>query len=588
MCGIFGIIGSKSSFSDKCLDSLKHRGPDDSGKFEDDSVILGFRRLSIVDLSHRGHQPMSNEKKNIWLVFNGEIYNYKDLRQELSKKHQFLSNTDTETLIHGYEEWGIDGLLSRLNGMFAICLYDQKKKKAYLVRDEIGKKPLYYFRSQGYISFSSEVKAFFHLKDFNFKINQEKFELWMGFPFLPDNEETLLENVHKVPPFHYLEVAVETGKTSIKSYKKLVDYRLKNNVSFVDQAEKLEVLLSDSVKKRLEADVPVGVLLSGGLDSSLITALAAKHSKTQIQTINISFSDTVIDESRFAKLVSKHCQTKHLQLNIPVKDIYTNLKKHIDIYDDLGTADGGLFSTYLLSQKIRQSGIKVILVGEGADEIFGGYTWFQLSLSPLKFLGNFVQAFLYHYAIMRTLPPNTRFRHLRFLVSRLSEYPRTVFKKIQNFEIKYSLPNHYCMKVDKGSSAASTEARAPYMDYRIVEMARSLPDRSFFGTDWVFRAPKEKHILRQIAKKYLPQEILSRKKKGGMLPIYDLLDQGIRKDSRLIMGNPLLIGYWGEDKLQKLIESRPKYNLFRWQREWILWKCLLFSLWYKHFSTYGK
>jgi len=582
MCGIFGVIGSShDDYSNECIDSLKHRGPDDDGYFEDEHAILAFRRLSIVDLSKNGHQPMTNETKTIWIIFNGEIYNYKEIRSEL-KEHRFMSSSDTEVLIHGYEEWGMEKLLKKLNGMFAFCLYDQKNNKSYLVRDRIGKKPLYYYKAHNYISFSSETKAFFKLKSFHFEIDKDSFPLWMSFPYLPDNGSTLIKNVSKVPPSHYVEIS-KGGKCNTRRYWSL-PYTSKDGEEKED-IDILENLLTDSVQRRMEADVPVGILLSGGLDSSLISAIASKNSSHKVKTINISFPGSGIDESQFASAVAKHCHTDHTSLRLDYKDIYDQFKDSISIYDDLGTTDSGLFSTYLLSKKIRDLGIRVVLVGEGADEVFGGYSWFQLGQSPLKYIPKNIQYYLYNFAVMRQLNGKNMENGWKYTAKAMNSYPGDTFSKIQAFEILHSLPNHYCMKVDKGSSAASIEARAPFLDYRIVELARKVDRRFFFRSPYLnMKESIEKHSLRVIAEKYLPPEIFTRKKRGGMFPVNKILDDGIKQDTQLIINNPIVRDLFSVNYIESLINNKTSINIFKWQREWMLWKLLIFSLWYDHFS----
>jgi asparagine synthase (glutamine-hydrolysing) len=586
MCGIFGIIGRGSSKIDisRNLESIARRGPDDVGEYFDENIHLGFRRLSVIDLSSSGHQPMSDDKEKIWLIFNGEIYNFLELKKELDG-YFFNSATDTEVLIYGYKKWGIAGLLSRINGMFAFCLYDKKENVSYLVRDRIGKKPLYYYEKNGLVSFSSETKAFFHLKDFNFEIEREALDLFMGFSYMPDNKRTIIKNVFKVSPGSYIKI--KDGKLEEKKYWSLPG---KNVFSSFDEAKnKLEYLLTDSIKKRLIADVPIGVLLSGGLDSSLITALASKYSQKQINTINISFKNSSIDEKKYARKVANHCNTNHHELTLDVGEVYDKFKGNIEIFDDLSTVDGGLFSTFLISQKVKELGIKVVLVGEGADEIFGGYSWFQFSKYPFRMLPNFIKASGYYYAIMRSLPGINFFKYARILGKKLEETKRSFFYKVQEYEIKYSLPNHYCMKVDKGASAASIEARAPYMDYRIVELANGM-DENFMikGSFFNKKMANEKHILRKIAEKYLPLEICERKKLGGMLPTEDILNDGLEKDSDLILKNKFIVDFFGKGYLEKMISNNTQNKFFRWQREWTLWKCLIFAVWFDYFNKYGK
>lgn len=587
MCGIFGAVGNidqKSCLSS--VNSLAHRGPDDAGYFIDKNVFLGFRRLSIIDLSEKGNQPMCNEDKTIWLIFNGEIYNYKELKADLRNQHKFISSSDSEVIIHGYEKWGISEMLKRINGMFAFCIYDKKKNIVYLTRDRIGKKPLYYYQKNDSLLFASETKAFFQQKDFLFEIEEENFKNFIGFSFCPDNKKTLIKNVFKIEPATYLEYKLKNHRKTIYSYWNLENR--KEKINFFQACDNLEELLLDSVKKRLVSDVPLGILLSGGLDSSLITALASREN-TKIKTINISFPNSSINESLFAEKVSVICKTDHLNLRVKINDLYNEFKKNIRIYDDLSTFDPGLFSTYLMSELAKKSGLKVLLTGEGADEIFGGYTWFGLSQFPFCLIPDHLRTNLYYYSISRSLniKENIVFGNkLNKLLNK--EKGGDYFRKIQGFEIKYSLPNHYCMKLDKGSSAASVEARAPYLDYRVVDFAFNLPPEFLLGTKVYNPKSLNKYILRKVAGKYLPPEIVMRKKRGGMLPTYDILRQAITKEKEIILENEYLKSYFGANLLNKFVKFKNTNNIFSWSTEWRLWKCLVFGLWHDYYSSYGK
>lgn len=582
MCGIFGVIGKRYSPEEfnASLDLLSHRGPDSEGVFTDGKVSLGFKRLSIIDLSSKGNQPMANEKKDIWLVFNGEIYNFKDLRKLLSKNHLFRSQTDGEVLIHGYEEWGMDGLLERINGMYAFCLYDQKEGFCYFARDRIGKKPLYYFLSGENIFFSSEVKAFLSIKNAGIKINQDVFELQMGFPFLPDNKKTIFKNVFKVMPASYIKFNCDSLVGKEIQYWEPKKHPL--DISLEESVHDLDLLITDCVKKRLISDVPLGILLSGGLDSSLITALSKKFTKNDLKTITIVFPGSAIDESVFARKVAEYCRVENILLKIEVDDAYRKLKEKISIYDDLSTFDSGLFSTYLLCSAIRERGIKVLLSGEGADELFGGYSWFKISRFPFSVFSDGLKTKLYYYSIMRTYLS----KYMRDYSMRMSDLllkdEDSYFRKIQNFEIFQSLPNHYCMKIDKGSSAASVEVRCPYLDYRMVEYVLKTPEKFLLKSSSNFY-PGGKYCLRKVGEKYLPKNIAWRRKKGGMFPVYDILNNGLKNDKEIIFSNCYLNQFFGKNFLQDLVDSNPKFPINRWQREWILWRCLVFSLWFEYF-----
>ncbi|PIS20627.1 asparagine synthase (glutamine-hydrolyzing) [candidate division WWE3 bacterium CG08_land_8_20_14_0_20_43_13] len=591
MCGLAGILSFTSDDNSpyiaqvgRMADSVKHRGPDNQVFWSDERVFLGFDRLSIIDLSSSGNQPMTNEDNSIVIVFNGEIYNFKELLPQLQSSHIFVSHSDTEVLIHGYEQWGLSGLLGKIEGMFAFCLYDRVKKEAYLVRDRIGKKPLYYWATSDFVAFASETKAFFTQRDFVFDVDQEAFDLWLGFPYLPDNEKTLISGIRKVPPAHYLTIKENNG-LSLHRYWQISYSPFTGD--FAQALEQTENLLLTSIRKRLVADVPVGILLSGGLDSSLIAALAKKEG-SHVRAINISFSNSTIDESPFAQKVADYCGLDLIKLQLNCPDLYQSFKENIWIFDDLSTYDSGLFSTYLMSQRVKETGIKVLLTGEGADEVFGGYTWFGLSKYPFSLLPQSFKSLLYYYAIMRVVSKPCFLKYASWLNSRLNEQAGSFFEKLQRYEIQYSLPNHYCMKLDKGSSAASVEARTPYLAHYLVELACNLPDKYKMAGDFFsLSRSNEKFVLREVAKKYLPEEICQRKKKGGMFPLYQLLEIGLEKERELILNNPYLVRAFGRSGLERLLPRQNFKPLIR-QREWLGWKCLVFALWFDYYSNYGK
>lgn len=588
MCGIFGVIGETISSEELavCINSLKHRGPDGEGVYSDKNIYLGFRRLSILDLSSNGDQPMSNEKKNIWLVYNGEIYNFKELKQELRLNHHFISKTDSEVIVHGYEEWGIEGLLKRIEGMFAFCLYDKKRQVCFLVRDRIGEKPLYYYEKENVFAFSSEVKAFFNLSKFEFSLDEEKLNIFFGFPYLPDNKGTITKNVFKIPPGSYLKIDLgNKNKRKEFFYWKFDDIKTKE-INLSSGKDLLYELIKDSVKKKLTADVPIGILLSGGLDSSLITAVASKMSSERIKTINISFPGSVVDESDYARKVAGFCGTEHISLRLKSLDLYGQLKDNVWIFDDPSTLDGGILSTFLMCEEVKKTGVKVLLTGEGADEVFGGYSWFFLS--KLFFIPEVIKSRLYHYAIMRVFSYSKFFNYADILKRKMDEISTDYFKKMQRFEVLYSLPNNYCMKLDRSSSAASVETRHPYLDYRIIELSKSLNANSFLRFDQKKRKYFGKYILRLVAENLLPREIAFRRKRGGMLPVAEILKEGLKKDDGLILENEYLVNFFGKKELERLLKRKSTFLPFVWEKEWLLWKFLVFSLWLSKYKECGK
>lgn len=642
MCAIFGFVTTNNKYRQEHLEKmgkiLHHRGPDGTEILRSDiGVHLGHNRLSIIDLSKKGKQPMSNEDGSIWLTYNGEIYNFQEIREELkNKKHLFKSDTDSEVVIHAYEEWGLD-CLEKFNGMFAFAIYDKNKNQLILVRDRLGIKPLYYLVNNNPEIFASETQSAFRLRSFltlkrsggggatsveednnniknilrpqsakvsNFfafsseikglraltklKPNLQAIKKLLGFPYLPDNTQTTIEGVYKLPPAHYLVYDIKSGKAEIKRYWRLDVKKKFRELRFESALEELENKLVNSIKMQLVADVPVGIMLSGGLDSSVIAAIAQKNSKQKIHTFTAG-SDTKIDEREFARKVADHIGSIHQEIIIDPANVIENIEKSIKYFDDLNTFDGGLLTNHLIAEKMREKGVKVILLGEGADEIFGGYSWFGISKSPFNLLPMFFKKYLYYYSISR----NLSFNPLRgFQLLQRSGLWRKTFDAISNCEITQQLPNNYLMKVDKGTMSGSVEARVPYLDHDLVEFAYSLPANfKLKGLSQSFGKVNEKYILRELAKKYLPLDIAMRKKKGGMLPIADIIKNNIGKiEKYLLAENSLSTQIFGRKKIEKLFRGnienlgKSNWNFREVEREIFLWKLFLLEVWNKNLN----
>jgi len=597
MCGIFGFVDRAGVFDQGALEKMSqlllHRGPDDFGFFVDqkNGIYFGHRRLSIVDLSSAGHQPMANEDGTIQIIFNGEIFNFKEIREELiARGHAFSSRTDTEVIIHAYEEYGM-GCLQKFNGMFAFAIYDKRKQEIVLVRDRIGIKPLYYQQRDNIFSWASEVTAFRALG--KLQINPTAISELLGFQYLPSNERTTIKDVFKLPPGHFLIYNMESKTISIAQYWKL---KLDNNISglaFSSAKEGLEKLLIDSIKLRLEADVDVGVMLSGGLDSSVIAAIAQKNSSKRVRTYTAGF-DEKKDERPFAKIVANYIGAQYEEVMIVPGQIVTDIEKLITHFDDLNTFDGGLLVNYLIADKMHERGIKVILLGEGADEIFGGYSWFGLSKLPFNALPTYLKKYLYYYSTSRNLS-FAAFRHFQEINKMFSGLDkkniRNTFDLISNYEITCQLPNNYLMKVDKGTMAQSVEARVPYLDYRVVEFAYSLKtDYKLKGLCQNFKKTNEKYILREIARNYLPDEIVTRKKRGGMISIAAEMKSNISKVKYYLLDKKSLgVEFFGKKKMEKLFANDGKdlggsnWNFVEVEKEMFLWKLFILEVWRQNY-----
>jgi len=464
MCGIAGIInGKKTSSNDleKMMLSIKHRGPDDSGTFIDEQkgVYLGSQRLSINDLSPKGKMPMFSENKSIAVCQNGEIYNYIELKNKLiSYGHKFISNSDTEVIVHGYEQWGTK-VFENLQGMFAISIYDINKNVVILARDRIGIKPLYYLEFENSFYFSSESKAFTHINNFSFanNIDYENVNLMLGFMFLPKSDETIIKGVKKLEPGHFIKInlkkesAIDISKHEYWDIENTIETR--HNLNFDDSVNELDNLLQKTVASHLMSDVPLGVMLSGGLDSSLITALVKRQSNSETLTFTAKFSHK-LNESNYANKVAKYLNTTHKEIFIDTKDVSMNIEKYIKNYDDLTTFDGGLITTKILCDEIKKLGVTVLLLGEGADEIFGGYSWFGISQLPYSILPDNIKSAIYYYAISRNITFNSKSYYQYWQNLYKSFHNKDIFRNVSNIELETQLPNHLLMKVDKATMAA--------------------------------------------------------------------------------------------------------------------------------------
>lgn len=592
MCGISGFYSTnkKRIFTKQQLvkftDAISHRGPDADGYYIDknEGIYFGHRRLRIIDLSTDADQPMKSSDSKIIIVFNGEILNYKELKEKL-KKYKFKSNSDTEVIINGYLEHGTE-IFSKLDGFFAIALYDCTKKCLYLVRDRLGKKPLYYSYEGGNLIFSSEAKSFLKNKDLlkNIDLDDAEVKKLFEFQYLYDNEKTIIKGINKVKPGTYLKFS--NSKIKEKTYWKL-GYK-KFTGTYEEALKKTEELLIKAIEKRVNnCDVNQGVFLSGGLDSSTVAAIAAKiKGKEKIKTFT-AVSSAKMDERSFADLVANHIGSEHTQVEMLYPDIVAEIDEIIETYDDMSSFDPGTISERLLAKQIRKKGITVVLVGEGADEVFGGYSWYGLSKFPFNLLPSRIRSSLYYYIVTRRFKDSFFSTALNNFHRTLNSYNGGIFDQIANFEITKQLPNHFNMKVDKGNMAYGIEARSPYLDYELVSFVYSLPDEyKLKGKYFNFSASWEKRILRDIAKKYLPKNIYNRKKYGFMLSMIDTIEANRDYVNKRILKNiDLLKKYLPKKYIEWVL--RPSNNRIEAkEKEFMQWRLLLFSVWYdKYFKN---
>jgi asparagine synthase (glutamine-hydrolysing) len=564
MCGIVGIASQRPDPEPDRLvsmrDTMAHRGPDDAGIWwsDDGCVGLAHRRLAIIDLSPDGHQPMLDGTNQICITFNGEIYNYPDLRADLKQRgHTFKSSSDTEVVLEAYREWGQDCLI-HLNGMFALCIYDIPRRHVFLARDRAGEKPLFYRCAEGTLTFASELKALMAHPSFPRRLDVEALDSYLAFGYVP-GDRCILQGVSKLPPAYALTFDISTARLEIRRYWDLpepwddADEALRTDED--ELVEELDALLEDAVRRQLVADVPVGILLSGGVDSSLLTALAARV-KPKVKTFTISFpKHDAYDESQHARLVARHFGTEHLELEAEPStvDLIPKLAKQ---YDE-PLVDSSMIPTFLVSNLVRDH-CRVAIGGDGGDELFGGYQhysrllWLKRNLGwvplpirkagsslvpwilPIGFKGrNWLQAWGIDFTNGLPLIANHFDQKSRHSLVNPDLQPRngslcraeTVWKsRIPNathlidraarMDFENYLPGDILVKVDRASMLNSLEVRAPLLDFRVIEFA--------FGkvpTALKVTASKKKILLKKLARRILPPGFDFQRKQGFSIPL---------------------------------------------------------------------
>ncbi len=551
MCGINGFDWSDTINIKQMNDVLRHRGPDGEGVFIDGEVSLGHRRLSIIDLSEKGRQPMSSSDGSLSITYNGEIYNFRLLRGELeSKGYQFRSATDTEVILNCFKEEGVD-CFEKFNGIFAFCLYDRENKCLYLVRDRLGVKPLYFYHRQDKFIFSSEIKAFTIFKDLvpgnRENLNKEAVREY----FLTKNiaEESFFRNIKILKPGHYLKFDLRSRKLKERSYFDL--YSVLNREHYMDNNKRtekslineLDVLLNKVVKDQLISDAPLGSICSGGLDSSLITAIASKYTKN-LKIFNIRVAEKGHDESGYAQKVAQHLGLELVQEDLDQKKYLQFYKKCI-VLEDLPLLFPNSVGIYLVSKRAKEEGMSVLLTGEGSDEMFGGYSQYSKVYRRLLMhrlierirKNDIMNAFLrkgevifytkdftdyliedgnhlkdYYkslpWVIKRHQVRNTFFNALSFLNNDFQQGVNSYILK----DLRYYLVP-LLRRTDRMSMGTGIEMRTPYLDNRLVDFAVNLPLKYKIGFF------KRKYLLKKVAERYLPRKIVYRQKMGFSLPI---------------------------------------------------------------------
>lgn len=591
MCGICGIFsfGGKSVLREDLLKmngELFHRGPDEEGSYCHNNIGLGSRRLSIIDLKS-GRQPIHNEDKRFWVVFNGEIYNYKELRFSLEKKnHRFYTNSDTECLVHLYEDEG-PGFVNKLDGMFAFAIWDEKGKRLFLARDPMGKKPLYYSVFDGKFVFASEPKAILSLPGRTREIEKGSLSRYFFYGYVP-SPDTIFKGINRLPAGYLMKVDSH-GQTEVRKYWD-VSYKNKVNLSFNEAKKETLILLEKAVKKRLIADVPVGVFLSGGIDSSLITALIPTK---KVEVFTIGFEDKSSDESENAQKIANHLGLKQNLRIFSDREVASLMPKILSTMDE-PMADVSILPTWLLSSFTRKK-VKVALSGDGGDEDFGGYPKYiahfiaekyKLKYLPGKIIYKFFngkQSSFFRYV------NEAPYRRNQYWISSLtaSEVENLTEEKLSFAELekyhnefdgnnivdealyldqKLTLADEFLVKVDRASMANSLEVRCPFLDKALVKFSASL------SVSMKIRNFQTKAILREIAKDLLPEEITKLPKKGFGIPLKKWLSVDLMS---------LRNEYLSKERIMKegILNYKAVNDFIERQDYDFIWKLLIFEIW---------
>ena len=554
MCGIVGIVAAPGGpLPDQAVAHamnavITHRGPDDEGVFRDEQAMIGMRRLSIIDLAG-GHQPVHNEDGTVQAVLNGEIYNFRELRDELEARgHRFYTKSDTEVIVHGYEEWG-EGCFARLNGMFGIALWDIARKTLLLARDRFGEKPLFYSDDGRRLLFASELKSLLQVPGFRPPIAPEAVRAYVCFGYVP-TPGSIFQGVRKLPPGHFLRFT--DGRATVHRYYTLA-LGPKHRLSEADAEAELARLLDQAVESRLVSDVPFGAFLSGGLDSSVVVALMSRHLQQPVRTFSIGFREDAYNELSDARRVADHLHTEHHEL--VVEPDATALLQDLVWYLDEPFADSSSVPTYLVAKLARQH-VKMVLTGDAGDEAFAGYDRY-LRFLRLEQLGPFKPAAATAAALAGKFAPSPYGYRLERIAERLREpFPASYLSGVAltradvagellgdavrsgstehyatlagaggipddldaldrcvAIDFASYLPDDILVKLDRMAMATSLEGRAPFLDHRLIDFAVKLP------TDLRVRANRGKHLLRRAAARWLPPPVLQKKKQGFAIPL---------------------------------------------------------------------
>lgn len=621
MCGIYGFVSKNSSLQEleAGTDSLFKRGPDSGGYYFEEPIGLGHRRLSIIDLS-TGSQPMYSEDDNIVLVFNGEIYNFLKIKDELiTLNYNFKTSSDTEVIIKAYQAWGTVGCLNKLEGMFAFALWDKKLKKMWVVRDRFGEKPLYYTSNSNGFFFASELKALNNQFSKN-NLSKKALNLFFSLTYIPA-PYTIYNDVYKLEAGNYIEID-ETGKFEVKEFynlDKIVQNGQNEPIADYKFAQKqLRELLFNSVKKRMLADVPLGSFLSGGIDSSIISAIMAEISPTPIKTFSIGFKEKAYDESERAALVAKHIGSDHTLHIVGHEDLLAVVDQTLAYYDE-PFGDSSAIPSMLVAKKAKEK-VTVVLTGDCADELFGGYEKYlgkhyaEKYRSYPKLLRNTFETVIgiiphnnfTNHSLRKIkkvisssmLNPNQRYNELSSLGFQKNELEKlvepnyhenvegTIMRHFQHLnlndeltqtfysDVKLVLEGDMLAKVDRACMINSLEARVPYLDSKIVDFSFKLPHK------FKIKGTQKKYILKDTFADLLPKETMQFSKKGFGIPIRLWFQNELKLELLSLLEKSFIQkqGIFNFEYIEKLIDNHLNN---RENHSSKLWQLFVFQKWYK-------
>jgi asparagine synthase (glutamine-hydrolysing) len=641
MCGIAGFLSLRgeridSGTLDRMVTTLAHRGPDDHGSWIDDQagVALGHRRLSILDLTSEGHQPMRSACGRYWIVFNGEIYNFLDLRERLEKLgHDFRGRSDTEVLLTSFTQWGVERAVRELNGMFAFAAWDREERALYLARDRLGEKPLYYGRFEGVFLFGSELKALRAHPSFDARLDFAALNLYMRYSYVPGSH-SIFEGVRKLPAGTLL--CVRRGAMDVDTPKAywsaLEGWRLGHTSPFsgsvADAERELDTRLRKAVQTRMLADVPVGAFLSGGIDSSTVVALMQQVSERPVRTFTVGFEERRYDEAHWARRVATHLGTEHTEVRVSPQEVRDVIPRLPVIYDE-PFADQSQLPTVVLSAITRRQ-VTVALSGDGGDELFAGYMRYLSAPSQIRALGLLPRSFkkslavaarfLYQASatpidgssrVSHPLRPGTRVAEALRKVSEVlrQDDARGVYRRMLSVwlepgsvlahevqvedpffdamgrpegspaewmmyaDLVTYLPDHILVKVDRASMHVGLEVRVPFLDHTLVEFVASLP------LAFKLHAGQTKYLLRRVLARYVPTPLINRPKQGFGAPLCEWLRGPLRSWADDILA-PVHLRNQGIFRVDVVRQALAEHVRGDRDRSSELWAILMFQSWY--------